>query len=328
MPIHTLTTTDGFVLTDLPDAPGTGVVRVARKILTSSAAELARSATYSFAVFEMQRGGASAGVNAEGDAVSGAQEAFVSEVAPMVAEGLHLDAGKGFDPAALAPLSEVDARNAMAGSPEVTAAGVVAALEAALGPLEGRKVGVEGVDTGPVPLAVAAAVVERGGRIVAVSTAEQSVINQDGIPVEGLHQSSLAELGQTDKSVKFWGASAEVLLCGSRPGVLTHMGTPFVRATALVPWGPVPLTTKALVDLGKEGITVLPDFVTIAGGVVAGYLDGDEAAVTATVTDRISSLVRELHGHAEGPFLGACQQAETFLRSWRDRLPFGRPLAS
>lgn len=328
MPISTLTTTDGFVLTDLPDAPATGVVRVARKILTSSAGDLARSATYSFAVFEMQRSGASAGVNAEGAAVASAQEAFVAEVAPMVAQGLHLDAGKGFDPAALAPLAEVDTRNGLAGSPAVTAAGVVAAAEAALGSLEDRKVAIEGIDAGDVPLALAAAVAERGARIIGVSTAEQCVIQQDGLPVGVLASPSLAEAGQADKAVKLWGASAEIIFCGSRPGVLTHMGTPFVRATAIVPWGPVPLTTKALVDLGKEGITALPDFVTIAGGLVAGYLDGDEAAVTAAVASRIAELVGEVHGHAEGPFLGACHRAEAFLRTWQERLPFGRPLAA
>ena len=328
MPIHTLSGTDAFVLTDLADAPATGVVRVARKVLTSSAAELARSATYSFALFEMQRSGASAGVNAEGAAIEPAQEAFVAEVAPLVEAGLHLDAGKGFDPAALAPLASADSRNPAGVSPTVTAAGVVAALEAVLGPVEDRKVGIEGIDSGAVPLAVAAALLDRGARIVAVSTAERSVINQDGLDLEVLRGPGLADAGQTDKSVKFWGTSAEVVLCGSRPGVLTHMGTPFVRATTIVPWGPVPLTTKALVDLGKGGITVLPDFVAIAGGVVGGYLDGNEAAVTSTVTDRVSGLVQELHGHAEGPFLGACLRAEAFLRTWQDRLPFGRPLAA
>lgn len=328
VPIHTLSGTDAFVLTDLDDAPATGLVRVARKVLTSSAAELARSSTYSFALFEMPRSGASAGVNAEGDAVGGAQEAFVAEVAPLVEAGLHLDAGKGFDPAALAPLAPADTRNPAGRSPAVAAAGVVAALEAALGSVEGRSIGIEGIDAGPVPLEVAGALVGRGARIVAVSTAERSVINQDGLDLEVLPGPGLAEAGQTDKSVKFWGASAEVVLCGSRPGVLTHMGTPFVRATAIVPWGPVPLTTKALIDLGKGGVTVLPDFLTIAGGVVGGYLEGDEDAVGATIADRITSLVKELHGHAEGPFLGACLRAEAFLRTWRERLPFGRPLAA
>lgn len=328
MPIQTLDGTDAFIVTDLPDAPATGVVRVARKVLASSATDLARSITYTFATFEMQRGGASAGVNAEGDAVPAAQEAFVTAVAPLVEGGLHLDAGKGFDPAALAPLAEVDSRNALGGSPAVTAAGVVAAIEAALGPLDGRTVAVEGVDAGPVPAAVAAAVVARGATIVAASSASAAVFNTDGIDPTALTGQPLADLGETDKAVKLWGAAADVLVCGSKPGVLTHMGTPFVRATALVPWGPVPVTTKALLDLEKAGVTVVPDFISGAGGLLAGYLDGDEAAVTAAVQERIAGVVGELKGHAEGAFLGACYRAEDFLRTWQDKLPFGRPLAA
>ena len=62
--------------------------------------------------------------------------------------------------------------------------------------------------------------------------------------------------------------------------------------------------------------------------VLAGYLDGDEAAVSGAVIEQITAVVGELKGHAEGPFLGACYRAEDFLRTWQDRLPFGRPLAA
>ena len=327
MAIQNLDGTDAFLVTDLPGAPATGVVRVARKVLASSATDLARSITYSFAVFGIQRGGASAGVNAEGAGVAGAQQAFVDAVRPLVAGGLRLDPGKGFDPAALQPLADIDDRNPLCHSSAVTAAGVVAAIESATGPLEGRTVAVEGVDAGEVPVAVARTVVERGGRIVAASTANECVFNPDGLAPGGLG-GALGDLGQTDKAVKVWGAAADVIVCGSKPGALTHMGTPFIRASAVVPWGPVPLTTKALIDLGKAGVTTLPDFVTIAGGLLAGHLEGDEAAVTRGVTERIGGLVGELRGHAEGPFLGACLRAEDFLRSWQDALPFGRPLAA
>jgi glutamate dehydrogenase/leucine dehydrogenase len=328
VPIQTLDGTDAFIVTDLPDAPATGIVRVARKVLTSSATDLARSATYSFAVFGIQRGGASAGINAEGDAVPAARDAFLAAVHPLVADGLHLDAGKGFDPAALSALADVDDRNPLHGSPAVAAAGVVAALEAALGPVEGRTVAIEGIDAGPVPTAVAAAVEAAGGTIVAASTAGGAVLRSEGLPAADLAGRPLVELGEVDKAHKLWGAAADVIVCGSKPGALTHQGTPFVRAGAVVPWGPIPLMTKALVELERAGVTVLPDFVAAAGGLLAGYTDGDEAAVTTAVAERIAALVRELDGHAEGAFLGACLRAEEFLRTWQDELPFGRPLAA
>ena len=42
---------------------------------------------------------------------------------------------------------------------------------------------------------------------------------------------------------------------------------------------------------------------------------------------RIAEVVTELAGSPDGLFLAACARAETFLRSWQDTLPFGRPLA-
>ena len=69
MKIHKLDSTDAFIAFDLEEAPGAvGIVRRARKILQDGAGLLARSTTYSFAAYEMQRGGASAGINAEDDA--------------------------------------------------------------------------------------------------------------------------------------------------------------------------------------------------------------------------------------------------------------------
>lgn len=328
MPLHTFTGTDAFVVTDLPDAPSTGIVRLGRRILTSSATDLARSITYSFAAFGVQRGGASAGVNAEGDAVDGARAAFVEEVRPLVAGGLHLDAGKGMDPTALAPLDDLDPGRARRSDPQLTAVGVLAAIEAALGPLEGRTVAIEGVGTSAVPAALAAAVVAAGGRVVAASDGEGAVSDPDGIDPGRLAGGAVSGEGAREEPWKIWGAAADVLLCGSKPGVLTHAGVPFVRATAVVPWGQVPLTTKALVELERAGVVVLPDFVTAAGGLLAGYADIGDDAVAGAVRDRIGALVEELHGHAEGSFLGACERAEAFLRTWQDRLPFGRPLAA
>jgi glutamate dehydrogenase/leucine dehydrogenase len=327
VPIHTLEGTDAFVVTDLPGAPATGTVRVARKVLVASATELARSVTYSFAAFGIRRGGASAGINAEGDAAGPALEAFTAEVAPLVAAGLHLDPGRGVPPGALAGLAAGD-RNPLAGSAAVTAAGVVAAVEAALGPLEGRTVAVEGCDAGPVPAAVVSAVAGRGAKVVAASTAAGAVSRPEGIPPGALASGAVDGLGPVGEAHTVWAAAADVVLCGSRPGVMTHHAVPFVRARAVVPWGPVPLTTKALVDLEKAGVVVVADFVAAAGGLLAGYLDGDEAAVTAEVTARVAEVVRAVRGHADGPFLGACHRAEGFLRSWVEALPFGRPLAA
>lgn len=303
VPLTKLTSTDAFVVVDLPDAPASGVVRRARKILESSASDLARSATYTFAAFGIERSGASAGINAEGDAVPGAVEAFVAELAPTAESGeLHLEPGKGVDDGALDGL-RASGVGPHAGSNELLAASVVASTAWALGgDLGGRTVAIEGRDQ--VPDEVVAAVESSGAEIVTV----------DGVDT---------------KPWLVWGADVDAILAGSKPGTLTHQGTEYVKAKAIVPWGPIPVTTKAFAQLLRGGATtVVPDFVSTAGYLVGGFVDGDAEAVTAAVVDRVIEILGASGTHDDGVLLGACYRAEEFLEAWQGTKPFGRPLAA
>jgi hypothetical protein len=80
--VRKIEATDAFYVLDLDDAPrSVGVVRVAPKVLVDGAELLARTTTYSFALFSVQAGGVSAGVNAKPDAAADAVAAFTSAVA-------------------------------------------------------------------------------------------------------------------------------------------------------------------------------------------------------------------------------------------------------
>lgn len=304
MAVQKLTSTDAFVVVDFPDAPASGVVRRARKILESSARDLARSATYTFGAFGMERSGASAGVNAEGDGVEGAIEAFVDELEPEIAAGrLHLEPGKGVSADQLAGLREVGTAGPLAGSNRLLAATVVAATAWALGgDLSGRSIAVEGRDQAPPEL------------ITAMTDAGATVVDVWGVE---------------DKPWLVWGAEVDAVLAGSRPGTLTHQGAGFVTAEAIVPWGPIPVTTKAFAQLHRAGeVTVIPDFVSTAGYLVGGFVDGDEAEATAAVVGKVVEILDRASSDDDGVLLGACYLAEAFIEGWANRKPFGRPLAA
>jgi hypothetical protein len=306
MALRELETTDGFVITDFDDCPAAGVVRRARKILQSSASDLARSATYTFASFGLERSGASGGLNAEGDAAGPALEAMLAELEPRAAAGeLDLFAGKGLSPDELAPLTAAAGLNGLAGSDRATTAGVVAATSWALGgSLEGRRVAIEESPASPAPADLARSVAAAGGEVVEVP-------------------------GLDAKPWMIWGADVDAILAGTKPGTLTHQGADFVRARALVPWGQIPFTTKALAVLLRKGETVVvPDFVSAGGGLVAGYLPGDDDAVIEEIVSRVALILTEVGDHADGPLLGACYRAEAFMATWQPSLPFGRPLAA
>lgn len=303
MPIQKLASTDAFVVVDIADAPATGLVRMAPKILESSAQDLARSATYTFAVFGQQRSGASAGINATGDATSDAVASFVDELREVVSGGgLHLDAGKGVTTTDLAALAEVDNRNTAGSDPSVRALGVLAATAWALGgSVEGERVAIEG--TGPIPAVLAQA----------FSAAGATVVTPDGLDT---------------KPWLIWGADVAAICPGSKPGILTDQGAGMVKATAIVPWGPIPVGTKAFAQLRRNGIEVLPDFISAAGTLLGGYIKGPTELVGSQVADQISAKLEEVSGHEHGVLLAACYRAEEFLGTWTDAKLFGRPLAA
>ena len=193
--IQKLTSTEGFIAFDLDDAPAAGVVRSAPKILVDGASLLARSLTYRFATFERQVGGASAGVNATPDDRATALAAFVGEVEPLVRDSrLLVDAAKGVSSDDLAPLRAVDPRPVAyaARHDELAGLGVAVAAHTAVRGLAGRRVAIEGFDvSGP---AIVAGITSRGGKVVAISTADGTATSTEGFE-EGEVAAAWAEHG-------------------------------------------------------------------------------------------------------------------------------------
>src|SRR4051794_1786800 len=153
--LEPLTTTDSFVLYDLDGAErSVGVARLAPKVLRESSELLARSVTYLFASFEVQIGGASAGINTKPDGCDEALAAFVGELGGNDAVALYPSTG----------LSDADL--ASLGAPpldvELGAQGAVAAAQAVLG-TEALKAAIVG--SGPMATAATNTVTAAGGTV-------------------------------------------------------------------------------------------------------------------------------------------------------------------
>lgn len=342
MAIHKLTSTDAFVAFDLDGAPAAGIVRSAPKILQGGAKDLARSMTYTFATVEMQRGGASAGINAQPDDRAEAIAAFAAELLPMAADGaLALDAGKGVAADQLAELHAADDRSDLLSAPHgpgtlgghLAGLGPVVAAAAALGGLDGRTVAIEGFGEGGPALAAAAAA--HGARVVGVATAKGVRADAGGLDPAEL-AGAWADAGDTmvgddaEPAWKIFTTDADILFTGSKAGAINHETAARLAASAVVPHQALPYTARALAVMQRADITVIPDFVALAAPVVAAW-PGDAAdadSVIAAATAAIQAAVEESAAHADGMFLGACHRAESFLSTWQDTLPFGRPLAS
>ncbi len=325
-----LSTVDAFVVVDLDDAPvSTGIVRQGPKILPSGAEDLARSLTYTYAALGMQRGGASAGINAPDDAKADAIAAFVAELGPQ-AGSLLIDPGKGVTVADLGALRADDPRVALTGAQHdsLVAAGAVAAAAQSLGGLDGARVAIEGF--GGPSKALVAQLLAQGALVVGVSTAKGSVRNAVGFSADDLATGAALVGEGADPAFKVLGVECEVLFAGSKIGAVDHKGAAFITAKAVVPTATIPVTAKALAALRRAGVAVLPDFVTLAGPALAawGTPGRDDAALMAETTAAVHAMLDEVAGHADGPLLASCYRAEVFLATWQTKLPFGRPLAA
>lgn len=299
--VKKLTGTDAFVITDLPDAEtADGVVRCARKVLQDGARTMARSRTYSWALLEQQISGASAGVNATDDR-DAALRTFVDELSGEIGSGrLALDPGKGVTTEDLAAWAELDRR-----SPEhagrrddLLAAGIVAAADVAVGGVAGASVVIEGA--GASGSAIAAAFGAADAEVV--STGDGPDVLRD---------------------------AADVLVCGSRLGLVDHQVAATLPQRAVVPCGVAPVTAKGLAVATGRGIVVVPDFLSLIGPLLGFRPDAGSSTESLLVdaAERVRTVLTDVIGHDEGAYLGACYRAEAFLRTWQDTLPFGRPLA-
>lgn len=285
-----------------------GLVRWAKKILVDGATWLARSRTYAWASLGEQIGGASAGISAVPDERQAALESFVTDAAELVGSGeLSLDAGKGVAWADLAPLRAVDVRSPLATgddapalASDLLAVGVTAATAAQLGGLDGRTITLEGPPE--------------------VTTALAEAFRSQGATVTG------PDAEDPDAALQ---ATADALVCGSKVGLLDHHRVTEIGSTLIVPWGPMPVTTRGVAVARRAGIEVLPDFVTTAGPLLAATAAPTVGVedLRATVTETIGGIIGDVTDHDEGALLGACLRAEAFLGTWRDELPFGRPIA-
>jgi len=342
--LRKLSSTNAFVVTDLIDVPSFGIVRSAKKILQGGAKDLARSMTYTFASFDMQRGGASGGINALPNEKEEAIENFVSELGDDVGSGsLGLDAGKGIAPSSFAKLVEVDARSAMRFSEQ--GADQLETYLAALGPivvaehlsgLEGKTVSIEGFGShGPAMMNLIA---ERGGKVVSISTLSGSISNSNGLDAKEIRSRwdedgidfVKSSDGEAEPAWKVFQSGADILFAGSKMGAVSHVTAEKLQVEALVPHQPIPFTARALAMLERKGTVVAPDFLAVAGPIFAAWPKENETSsdVIASATSMISDALEESSKHEDGLFLGACYRAESFLASWHDTKLFGRPLAS
>ncbi|MDA2804184.1 Glu/Leu/Phe/Val family dehydrogenase [Nocardiopsis suaedae] len=273
---------------------GKGGTRMGPALTVTEVARLARVMTWKWAAVDLFFGGAKAGVrfdpaSADKEAVLRAfARALSSEVPEEYVFGL--DMGLTEHDAAVIQ-DELGARGAAVGSPSevggvpydqwgVTGYGVAEAVDEAVrrdgADLHGARVVVQGF--GAVGAAAAERLHELGARVVAVSTAEGALHAPDGLDVPALLQARSqwgdALVHHVDGSRPLAAGEeltlpADVLIPAARQDVVDVAAARDLSASVVVEGANLALTPKAQAVLAERGVSVVPDFIANAGGVVA-----------------------------------------------------------
>jgi glutamate dehydrogenase (NAD(P)+) len=271
---------------------GKGGTRMSPNLSVMEVARLARTMTWKWAAVDLFHGGAKAGII--GDPHAPDKEAVLRAFARALANEVPaeyvfgLDMGLTEHDAAIF-VDELGDRGAAVGLPRalgglpydelgVTGYGVAEATDAAAAaislPITGARVALQGF--GAVGRAAAERLVELGAVITAVSTAAGAIVDQDGIDVPRLvalrrefgDACVLQYGGALDPSAALT-TDAQILIPAAREDVIDKDLATSTTARLVVEGANMPTTPASLEILHARGVTVVPDFIANAGGVIA-----------------------------------------------------------
>ncbi|MGW0734883.1 Glu/Leu/Phe/Val family dehydrogenase [Streptomyces sp. NPDC002851] len=273
---------------------GKGGTRMSPTVTVDEIARLARVMTWKWAGVDLFYGGAKAGIVA--DPASRDKEAILRAFARALSNEapreyvMGLDMGLTESDAAIIQ-DELGDRGAAVGTPEhlggvaydelgVTGFGVAEAADAAAGtlglPLSGARVAIQGF--GAVGAAAAARFAELGAAVVAVSTAHGGLHDPSGLDVPALlaareeHGDAFVDRhphGTVIAPGLELTVDCDILVPAALQDVIDDETAHRIKAQLVVEGANLPTSPRAQEILAQRGITVVPDFVANAGGVVA-----------------------------------------------------------
>ena len=322
-----------------------GGVRMLPDVSLGEIALLARAMSYKFAWLDLKVAGAKAGIwfDPQRQDREAVLEAFGEAAAPLLQTRAYMcgvDMGTSYEDmevirgAAGLPgeANSLAARRLHGLSMEelVTGYGVMASARRAgemVGrSLEGASIVLEGL--GKVGAGCLCQARQEEARVVAVSTLAGTRYDAQGLDVERLlalreevGDESVVRYphGQLLPKEALYSLRADILIPGARSHCITAEVARTVQASLIVPAANAPLTAEADAILYERGVTVVPDFVANAGGVVLAVVDafggGEEEAFSAT-GQRIAANTERALNEAQGRGVSPQQAAVAAAKEW------------
>ena len=325
--------------------PGKGGIRMTPSVSVEEVAKLARAMTWKNAMAELPFGGAKAGIMADTKKLS---EQHKKEIVAAFSDALRPVCPDMYVAAPDMYFAEEEVRTfvetngsmkAATGKPKdmgglphelgstgfgVYHAVLVAAEHIGLG-IKGATFAVEGF--GNVGEFVAKFLTERGAKLVGVSDSKGCLYQEDGINYQKLDEvkkstgSVINYPGKVLPNRDIIKLDADILIPAAVPNLIIAGDVDSVKAKLIVEGSNIPMDAQTEQLLHRKGVTVIPDFVANAGGVISSYIEyigGTEKEMFRMVEEKISKntkLILEKSDKSKTPRDAATETAmERVLR--------------
>jgi len=306
--------------------PGKGGIRMTPSVDTEEVARLARTMTWKCALAELPFGGAKAGMLVDSKGIGpNRKKDFVqafSKAIKVVCPELYVAAPDMY-------MGEQDmgwfaeangSMKACTGKPESmggiphelggTGFGVFQAAKMAARTIdieiEKATFAVEGF--GNVGKAAAKYLMEAGAKFVAVSDSRGTIHHRSGLSFEiledlkqqGRSVINYAQYGGVDTCDRIscdhiLDVEADLLITAAKPDLIKYSDVPRLRFKLIVEGSNLPISFEVENLCHKKGITVVPDFVANAGGVISSYVEyigGDQKQMFEMIEEKVKKNTR------------------------------------
>jgi len=306
---------------------GKGGIRMVPDITTEEVMGLARAMTWKNAMADIPFGGAKSGIKANDKELTPEQkEAVVRAFARKIAElmpGQYI-AGPDMNMTEV----EMDEMADELKNPKVTTGksismkglphelgstgyGVVVSIRVAIEHLgldpKNLTAAIEGF--GNVGTFTMKFLTEMGVKVVAVSDSKGTIYDENGLDYEALMKTkeekrtvTAYDKGKVFGTKELFELPVDILVPGARPNVITNENVEKVKAKIVAEAANLPIPYETEKILMKKGVTVIPDFVSNAGGVISSWCETegmDDEKMFKIVEEKVSNNTKVMLEHAD-----------------------------
>lgn len=306
---------------------GKGGIRMVPDITTEEVMGLAKAMTWKNAMADIPFGGAKSGIKANDKQMTPEQKeavvrAFARKISELMPDQYIAGPDMNMTEVEMAQIAD-ELKNSkvttgkpseMGGLPHElgsTGYGVVVATKVAVEHLgldpNGLTAAIEGF--GNVGTFTMKFLNEMGVKVVAVSDSKGTIHDENGLDYETLMKTKSEKKtviaygkGKVLGTKELFGLPVDILVPGARPNVITSENVDSVKAKIVSEAANLPIPYETEIVLMKKGVTVIPDFVANAGGVISSWCETegwDADRMFKVVEEKVKNNTKVMLEHAE-----------------------------